>query len=87
MEEINIEDLVDLRSIAIDMNLPVEEREKEFLRQIKNPYLFRYDAYVVEISVKGDGEWERLFLKANHKKPQHIITMHCGFFSSTLHFM
>ncbi len=52
----NINELVDLRSIAIDMTLPAEERRKEFLKQIKNPYLFRYGTYIVELSFKDEGK-------------------------------
>lgn len=46
--------LVDLRSVEVDMDLPLEERRKEFLRQIKNPHLFLYDGYVVEIVCEGE---------------------------------
>lgn len=49
MEEMEMESLVDLRSVVVDMNLSLEERQKDFLRQIKNPHLFRYGAYTVEI--------------------------------------
>lgn len=41
------EDLVDIRSVQIDTNLPKEERIQSFLKQIKNPYLFRYGDMVI----------------------------------------
>ena len=41
------EDLVDISSVQIDTNLPKEERIQSFLKQIKNPYLFRYGDMVI----------------------------------------
>ena len=35
------EDLVDIRDVHIDRSLPKEERIKSFIRQIKNPYVFK----------------------------------------------
>ena len=35
------ETLVDIRTVKIDQSLSREEREAEFIRQVKNPYCFR----------------------------------------------
>ncbi len=41
IEKKNIDHLVDIRDVKINMELPKEERIKEYVRQIKNPYNFR----------------------------------------------
>ena len=35
------DELVDIRKVSVDKNLPKEERIAAFIRQIKNPYRFR----------------------------------------------
>ncbi len=47
---IKIEDLVDIRDVKINPALPKEERQKTYLKQIKNPYLYRCGDMVVRIS-------------------------------------
>ena len=47
--------LVDATKIHIDQNLPKEERMKEFLRQIKNPYCFRLGDMIVKSTYSEDG--------------------------------
>lgn len=42
------EELVDIRTVTIDMKLPKEQRIQSFLKQIKNPYLFRYGDIVIQ---------------------------------------
>lgn len=44
------EELADIRDIRIDEHLGEAERKKEFLRQIKNPYLYRQGEYIVKLS-------------------------------------
>ena len=39
--------LVDIRDVIINTDLPKEERIKEYVRQIKNPYCFKCGKYVV----------------------------------------
>ena len=41
--------LVDLRSVSIDKSLPVPERMCSFVKQIKNPYLFKVDDITVKV--------------------------------------
>lgn len=48
--EIDRDSLVDIRDVVVDTSLPKEERIKDFIRQIKNPYLFKYGKYVVMVS-------------------------------------
>ena len=47
-EEIKAEKLVDIRTVSVDMELPKEERISEFVRQIKNPYLFKCGGMLVK---------------------------------------
>lgn len=48
--------LPDLRSISVDLSLPVQERTRSFLRTIGNPYLFRVDDVVVKVSFNPKGK-------------------------------
>jgi len=47
--------LVDIRDIEIDRSLPKEERQREFLKQIKNPYCFRVGKVAVSVSFAQNG--------------------------------
>jgi len=40
-------DLVDIRTITVDKNLPKNERITEFIKQIKNPYRFKCGKFIV----------------------------------------
>ena len=45
-----LDSLVDIRDVKIDRTLPVEERMKSYVEQIKNPYLFKVGNTVVRVS-------------------------------------
>ncbi len=47
--------LVDVTQIHIDEGLTKEERLREFVRQVKNPYCFRVGDVVVKNVYSGDG--------------------------------
>lgn len=47
--------LVDVTQIHVDEDLPREERLKEFVRQVKNPYCFRVGDVVVKNVYSNDG--------------------------------
>lgn len=42
-------ELVDIRDVKIDTSLPVEERLKSYVEQIKNPYIFKVGKTVVRV--------------------------------------
>jgi len=42
--------LVDIRDIKIDTTLPKRERISDFIRQVKNPYLYKCGKAVVKVS-------------------------------------
>ena len=45
----DIDSLVDIKDVHIDPQLPQNERVKEFVRQIKDPYCFRDGNVIVKI--------------------------------------
>lgn len=47
--------LVDIRGIVIDRTLPKEERIREFIMQIKNPYCFRVGKVAVSVGFQKGG--------------------------------
>lgn len=47
--------LVDVTQVHIDEDLSKEERLKEFVRQVKNPYCFRVGNVVVKNVYSSDG--------------------------------
>ena len=49
------ETLVDVTQIVIPEGLSKEERVKEYLRQVKNPYCFRVGKMVVKNVYSNDG--------------------------------
>ena len=49
IEQCETDQLVDLRSVAIDKSLPVPERMRSFVKQIKNPYMFKVDDITVKV--------------------------------------
>ena len=50
--------LVDLKSVSIDKNLPVSERMRSFVKQIKNPYLFKVDDITVKVEFSSGKSFE-----------------------------
>lgn len=56
VEEIKTDELVDIRTVSVDMDLPKEERISEFVRQIRNPYLFKCGEFVVKASLSENGQ-------------------------------
>ena len=50
------DDLVDIRSVAVNKELPREQRIAEFVQQIRNPYLFKCGDIVVKASFAPNGQ-------------------------------
>ncbi len=44
------EALVDIREVKVNTALPKQERIRDFIRQIGNPYLYRHGKFVVKVS-------------------------------------
>lgn len=49
------EDVVDIRQIKIEEGLLQQEKRREFIRQVKNPYCFRVGNVIVKASYSGNG--------------------------------
>ena len=54
-EGIDIDSLVDIRNVKIDTSLPVLERIKSYIEQVKNPYYFRVGDVAVHVSYSESG--------------------------------
>ena len=52
---INIEELADIRDVVIDTSLPKQERIKSYIEQIKNPYCYRCGDMIVKVSFANTG--------------------------------
>ena len=53
IQEVDPEGLVDISTVKISQKLPVLERIKDYLKQVKNPYCYRSHGVVVKISFAG----------------------------------
>lgn len=49
-------ELVDIRDVSINRDLPKDERIADFVSQIKNPYLFKCGKYTVRASFSENGQ-------------------------------
>ena len=72
LQEINIDDLVDIQHIIIDETLPVSEKKKKYLQQIRNPECFRFDDTVVRISYAKSGPHMKELLQQYLLSGQHM---------------
>ena len=71
IEQCEPDQLVDLRSVSIDKNLPVPDRMCSFVKQIKNPYLFKVDDITVKVEFSSGKSLEDsllTFLLAEKKR-------------------
>ena len=51
--EKNLSELVDIRDVVIDKSLPLGERVRSYVEQIKDPYCFKVGDVVVRVSYAG----------------------------------
>lgn len=49
------DNLVDIREVSVEKELPKEQRIESFVRQIRNPYRFRCGDFVVNASFSSSG--------------------------------
>ena len=52
---VNPDDLVDLRDIKIDLDMPQKERKIDYIRQIGNPYCYKVGKVAVKVSFDDNG--------------------------------
>jgi len=55
LESVNNADLVDIREVSVDKNLPKQERIAEYIRQIKDPYHFKCGKFTVKVRFAESG--------------------------------
>jgi outer membrane protein assembly factor BamA len=55
IEKVDINSLADIQDVVIDLSLPVEEKKKSYLRQIKNHRLYRYGDVVIRSTFAENG--------------------------------
>ena len=58
IEQCEPDQLVDLKSVSIDKSLPVPERMRSFVDQVKNPYLFKVDDIAVKVEFSSGKSFE-----------------------------
>ena len=51
----DISELVDIDTVHVDIDLPIEERIKQYVAQVKNPYRFRAGGLIVNIEHLNNG--------------------------------
>jgi len=49
VRSVDRETLTDINDIKINPNKPVEEKMADYINQIKNPYCFKCDDYVIKL--------------------------------------
>lgn len=49
------DELVDIRDVSINKDLCKEDRIKDFIRQIKNPYRFKCGDFIINAQYPSDG--------------------------------
>lgn len=47
--------LKDIRDVKINTSLPAKERIQDYIRQIGNPYCYRYGKFVVKLRYADEG--------------------------------
>lgn len=52
-KSVSKDDLVDLRDVVLDRTLPLQLRFLDFVRQVKNPYLYKVGQIEVKIDKGG----------------------------------
>ena len=53
--EFSNQHLVDIQEVHVNRALPREQRISEFVRQIKNPYLFKCGHFTVSVGFTANG--------------------------------
>ena len=62
-----LNDLVDIRDVKIDRSLPMEERVRSYVEQVKDPYHFR-----VHTSNVSAGDQEAAYFESVVKSSQNV---------------
>ena len=57
IRDIDRNSLVDINDVEINPSLPVEEKIKSYIEQIKNPYIFKCGETVVRMKFQENSGW------------------------------
>lgn len=57
----DVDSLVDLREISIDTTRPITERIESFLKQVRNPYLFKVGDIAMKVDYGNGKEFAEAF--------------------------
>ena len=63
IREVDPDELVDIADIQIDAGKPKQEKIKDYLGQIKNPYCFKSHGVKVKISFSGTKSLEECLIQ------------------------
>lgn len=63
-----IENLRDIQSVEIDLTMPIERRRDSYIKQIQNPYRFKYNDMIVSLEFAGEISLEEKILNHFIKK-------------------
>lgn len=69
IKTVNKDDLVDIRKVKINSELPIKERVEDYIRQIKNPYCYIDNGIIVKISFVGNKDMEESLRSIVFSKP------------------
>lgn len=53
-KNIDINELVDIRDVKINMKLPKEERILDYIKQVKNPYCYKYKSHKIIVTFNNE---------------------------------
>ena len=54
IKDISLDELVDIQDVKINTKLPKDERIADYIKQIKNPYLYKYKNFKIKVSFNED---------------------------------
>lgn len=56
--------VIDLRNVVVNREKPFSERRDDFIRQVRNPYLFRVGSTIVRVEFGEGKNFEQMFFDA-----------------------
>lgn len=59
--DVKLEELMDISGIQIDRDLPLEDRKKQYLKKVGNPYLVRVGNMKVKVRFTGGISFNEAF--------------------------
>lgn len=60
-KDVELEELADISGIRIDKGLPLEERKKQYIKKVGNPYLVRVGSMKVKVRFTGGISFNEAF--------------------------